>query len=139
VRHLCTSIHVYRIQFEKVIVDLSRLWLFLTLLRVFCSDEFVSKAVAFHIAAEIEPGSAIYGLWLLHRITEDNSAYAMTTALNEAWVEHSKTNRSLDYIPWRCWTLYSIAMCIARKFVQDGSCRGWYVSLLFCLRCQLIA
>lgn len=99
----------------------------------------MSKAITFHVGAKVEPGSAIYGLWLLHRIIESDNEHAMMAALNKVWLEHSKTNRGLDYISWKCWTLYSLAMCIARKFVQDGTVRGWYVSLLVCLRSKLIA
>jgi hypothetical protein len=91
------------------------------------------------MGAKIEPGPAIYGLWLLHRIIEDSNTYVTTTALEKVWLEHSRANRrSLDYILWRCWTLYSLAMCIAHKFVQDGSCRGWYIALLVCLQFKLI-
>ena len=79
------------------------------------------------MGAGVEPGPAIYALWLLHRITQGNNAHVMTAVLNKVWYEHSKTHPGLDYIPWRCWTLYSLSMCIALKFIQEGSIRGWYV------------
>lgn len=91
------------------------------------------------MGAKVEPGSAIYGLWLLHRITEISNSHAITAALNKVWLEHSKTNGSHDYISWRCWTLYSLSMCIARKFVQDGTVRGLYISFLVRLQSKLIA
>ena len=94
----------------------------------------MSRAITFHVAVRVEPGPAIYGLWLLHRITQGINAHEMTVALNKVWSEHSKTNPGLDYIPWRCWTLYSLSMCIARKFIQDGSYRGWCVLFLAYLR-----
>ena len=65
---------------------------------------------------------------------EGINAHEMTAALNKVWFEHSKTNPGLDYIPWRCWTLYSLSMCIARKFIQDGSSRRWCVFFLVYLR-----
>ena len=90
----------------------------------------MSRAIAFHVGCRVEPGPAIYGLWLLHQITEGNHAHAMAAALNKVWFEHSKTNPDLDYIPWRCWTLYSLSMCMARKFIEDGSYHGWSVLFL---------
>ena len=88
------------------------------------------------MGVRVEPGAAIYGLWLLHRITEGHNAYAITAALNKVWSEHSVNNPGLDYTRWRCWTLYSLSMCIARKFIQDESCSGWYVFFLVYLRCK---
>ena len=136
VRHICASIHLRQAQFAKVMVVFPFLSVvILNFLRACCSNEFLFKATAFHVGVRVEPGPAIYGLWLLHRITAGSNAHAMTAALNNVWSEHSKTNPGLDFIRWRCWTLYSLSMCIARKFIQEGRYRGWYMPFLVYLRC----